>query len=243
MCYRGSLSVQSIENEVMVKGWDKSKKPKITSFNFNAFSNPKINIIAQDNPGEVSDATWGLVPSWGSKDPKQFLSKNQYTNNARGEEMYEKKSYKNFIDNGRCLILFDGFYEPHAYDKKNKQTYYCYIANGEKMEDRKIMAIGGIYSKIANEYYVSLVTTEANEFFSIVHNEKKRMPLVLAEDLSREWIEKNQTPNIIKQLVIEGVTKEQFNAHPISSDINKRDFHRDSPEVIEPVEAFENIFA
>lgn len=35
-----------------------------------------------------------------------------------GEDFWETKSYKNYIQEGRCLILFDGFYEPHTIGKK-----------------------------------------------------------------------------------------------------------------------------
>ncbi|WP_051199729.1 SOS response-associated peptidase [Christiangramia echinicola] len=246
MCYKGSISKEEAKIDYLQKQQDKSKKIRIPhkSYHFNAFSNPIINIVAQDEPNIISEATWGLIPFWGMSDPKKFLSGKQYTNNARGEDLYETKSYKNYVPKHRCVILFDGFFEPHHYDKKQNQPYFCYIpetSDGD-YKNRELLSIGGIYSIVDDHYYVSLVTTEANDFFAEVHNNKKRMPLVLDNNLVKEWISPDQSKSVIDDLVRTGFTSKEFKAHPVSSDIYKTDFHRDGQEVIEPVKPIQDIF-
>ncbi|MEO2062620.1 MAG: SOS response-associated peptidase family protein [Christiangramia sp.] len=235
MCYKGTLTTQ----ERKLKGYgskgSKGVKPIKLSHHINAFTNPTIPIIAQEYPEFEISATWGLVPFWGKKNPSEFLAKNSYTLNARGEDFWETKSYKNYIQEGRCLILFDGFYEPHTIGKK-KQPYYCYISEKEHdYNQREILPIAGIYSNIDDNYYVSLVTTAANDFFAKIHNAKERMPLVLDQNLLEPWLEPNQSKSVIDDIVRNGFTKENFQAHPVSNDIYKRDYIRDDAELIKPV--------
>lgn len=84
----------------------------------------------------------------------------------------------------RCLIIADGFFEPH-YDKPNGPAvpYYYYL------EDRKLLTFAGIYNTYDINYWsASMVTGEANEFLAKVHNKVKRMPLVIASQLKGDWL-------------------------------------------------------
>ncbi|APU67665.1 MULTISPECIES: SOS response-associated peptidase [Christiangramia] len=243
MCYKGSISKE--ERKLMGYG-NKGKKGIRTiqpSYNVNAFSNPAIPIVAQDSPDYITTATWGLVPFWGKRDPEKFLKDSKYTLNARGEDFWETKSYKPYVQEGRCVILFDGFYEPHTFSSNKKQPFYCYVPNDAgDYNSRSILPIAGIYSIMDDEYYVSLVTTEANDFFAKVHNVKKRMPLVLDDKLVEEWIKPEQSKSVIDDLVRKGFTSKEFHAHAVSNDIYKRDFVRDGKDVIDPVQPIQNIF-
>ena len=49
---------------------------------------------------------WGLVPSW-AKD----ISIGNRMINARAETLAEKSTFKRLLNNRRCLVLADGFYE------------------------------------------------------------------------------------------------------------------------------------
>lgn len=91
------------------------------------------------------------------------------------EKHTEAKSYKEPILKRRCLILADGFFEPHyPNDNFKAKPKYCYL------EGRKLFTFAEVYYLYSPDYYsVSLITTEANPFFEEVHNKKKRMPLVL----------------------------------------------------------------
>ncbi len=248
MCYKTVESKRNKElAEIMKMNRNDHEMEVQPSYNINAFSNPSIHIIAQDEPDYITTATWGLVPFWGQRDPATFLAKNNYTLNARGEDFWETKSYKPYVQEGRCVMLFDGFYEPHTIyqkDKKKplKQPYFCYIPeDGKDFNDRKQLQIGGIYSKVGGEYYVTLVTTEANDLFAKIHNAKKRMPLVLDDKLVKEWIAPNQSKSVIDDLVRDGFTSQQMHAHAVTNDIYKTDFLRDGKENIEPVAQLEKI--
>ncbi|MFC6269626.1 SOS response-associated peptidase [Frigoriflavimonas asaccharolytica] len=151
----------------------------------NGFSQPKMPIIIDENREEAILGDWGLIPSW-AKD----RSPQKMTLNARIDTLSEKPSFKNSISN-RCLVLVNGFYEWKWLDSKgkNKEKYFIQLDNGNQA-----FALGGIYNiwtdKNTNEILTSfsIVTSNANELMSEIHNTKDRMPLVLTQKASESWL-------------------------------------------------------
>ncbi|CAM4029138.1 SOS response-associated peptidase [Gillisia hiemivivida] len=237
MCYKGSIAAEERRIEDRISRNFKKKVQYTPSYNINAFANPKVYIVAQDEPNVIKEAIWGLVPDWKKNDSQGFLSGKQYTNNARGEDLYETKSFKDHVINERCWILFDGFFEPHYYSSKIQQPYFCYIPDGNSVFDREILTIAGIYSKIHDDYYVSLVTTEANNFFAEIHNKQKRMPLVLDPRLREEWILMDQSKSVISDLVKKGFISDEFRAHPVSNQLYKGSNDESTIQAVEPFQS------
>jgi putative SOS response-associated peptidase YedK len=149
-----------------------------------AFDFPATPVIIDEKPQEIQLFNWGLVPAW-----SQDLLIRKYTLNARIETLYEKRSFKEVVSN-RCLILADGFYEwqwlTKSGSKKNK--YLITLPN------EALFGFAGIYSQwqdfdgaIFNSY--SIVTTEANDLMSEIHNTKKRMPVIVKKEDEAAWLE------------------------------------------------------
>jgi putative SOS response-associated peptidase YedK len=112
-----------------------------------------------------------------------------YTLNARIETLTEKKSFKDIIQN-RCLILADGFYEWQWRNKNGskKEKYLITLPNQE------LFAFAGIYTEWTdfnntriNSY--SMITTQANELMSKIHNTKQRMPVILKKQDEQHWLQ------------------------------------------------------
>lgn len=150
--------------------------------NFNGFSFPKTPIISNQNPDEIDLFQWGLIPHW-AKD----VSINKFTLNARIETIKEKPSFRTSVKN-RCLIIADAFNEWQWLDEKgkNKQKYEIGIGNND------IFAFAGLWSSWTNvetgeiiQSY-TILTTEANELMSQIHNSKKRMPIIVENEL--DWL-------------------------------------------------------
>src|SRR5690625_5174052 len=112
------------------------------------------------------------------------------TLNAKIETIKEKASFKNNFNN-RCLVLVRGFYEWKWLDSKGntKQKHYLTVKNQE------IFSLGGIYSHWTDEETgdelttFSIVTTQANELMTEIHNIKHRMPIVLYKAKEMEWLQ------------------------------------------------------
>ena len=149
-----------------------------------AFDYPKTPVILDKNPNKIELYNWGLIPKWSQND-----SIKQYTLNARIETLNEKKSFKDIVEN-RCLIIADGFYEWQWRTKSGskKEKYLISLPN------ENLFAFAGIYTQwinfdnsITNTY--SIITTQANELMSEIHNTKQRMPVILKKEDELIWLE------------------------------------------------------
>ena len=151
---------------------------------FKAFDYPKTPIITNSEPHKTSLFNWGLIPSW-SKD----TSIRPYTLNARIETLSSKPSFKEYIQN-RCLIVADGFYEWKWLNKSGTKKEKYLISTPKE----ELFAIAGIYTSwtgldgVVIQSY-SMITTQANDLMSEIHNTKKRMPVILNPADEKSWLD------------------------------------------------------
>jgi len=151
----------------------------------NGFVHPYMPIIVDKRPDLITGANWGLLPTW-AKDTS--FQKN--TLNARIETLDEKPSFKNVIKN-RCLIPVTNFFEWQWLDEKGKQKQKYSIG----VEGEEIFCFAGIYSIWNNPengnpmLTYTIITTQANELMSEIHNTKKRMPVILNSEHHKLWLE------------------------------------------------------
>jgi putative SOS response-associated peptidase YedK len=155
----------------------------------NGFVYPNLPIITNENPDIITTRyTWGLLPSW-SKD----LDFRKNTLNARIETIDEKASFKNITSN-RCLIIASGYYEWRWLDEKGKVKVKYEIHN----QENEIFCFAGLFNNginpengdVLNTY--TMVTTTANDVMQFVHNNKKRMPIMLNKDDEYSWLDSSK---------------------------------------------------
>ena len=121
---------------------------------------------------------WGLIPH-----RAEDRSIGARLNNARGESVAEKPSFRDAFRRRRCLIPADGFYEWRT-EGKIRQPYYFSLASGETM------AMGGLWESWRSPQgeivrSVCIVTTGANALMAPIH---ERMPLIVAAEHWRAWL-------------------------------------------------------
>ncbi|MGS0527013.1 SOS response-associated peptidase [Zobellia nedashkovskayae] len=192
------------------------------------FQHPNVFIIPQDDSKVIWPSIWGLIPEFAMNDLEGFRAKAN-TLNAKGETVYNTRSFKKSIENQRCLIIADGFYEPHDYNGIS-YPHYC------RLKDYSLFTFAGIYTKLDEELYTcSILTIEANDFFSKIHNKKKRMPLVLDTDFEEEWLRDDLNENHVKELIKSGFTTEDFEAYPVTRNLNFKNFEKNTVQSIQPV--------
>jgi putative SOS response-associated peptidase YedK len=124
---------------------------------------------------------WGLIPHW-AKDPAIGAK----LNNARGESVAEKPSFREAFRRRRCLIPASGFYEwqAPADGGKLKQPFYVSLAGGQPM------ALGGLWESWQSPdggivRTCCIVTTAANELMAPIHD---RMPVIVAPEHWQDWL-------------------------------------------------------
>lgn len=164
----------------------KKKTPPV--YHVQGFAHPDIPVLLPDK--EVSLYHWGLIPFW-VKDSKSATQLSNRTLNARGEEMFDKPSYRASARSKRCLVMVDGFFE-HYWENGNSYPFYITHAEDEPF------SLAGLWDKWKNQdgdevYSVSIVTTAANPLMNRIHNNPKasddpRMPLVLDTSRYDTWL-------------------------------------------------------
>ena len=203
-------------------------------YHLNGFTHGNLYIIKMDAPESIYPASWGLVPHWGIHDPEAFWKKSN-TLNARSEGIFEKASFKDSADDKRCLILADGFFEPH-HENGVSIPYFCYQPS-KAYPEGDLFLFAGLYSELDDELFTTtILTVDANPFFAEVHNKRKRMPLVLADDLYEDWLDDGLNQSQLNELMAFGFTSNEFKAHPVTRDLYKKGIDTNSPEFIAPVD-------
>ncbi len=196
----------------------------------NGFLHPVLPVIVQDEEDPVKFMHWGLVPPW-CKDEKQAKELQDFTLNARAETIFEKPSFRSIVAK-RCLLPITGFYEWRTFNKK-KYPYYIHLKSKEPF------ALGCLYDEWVNRETgeiltgFSIVTTEANPLMAKIHNDKRRMPLILPEKAEKEWIDPGLSKEKIKQLLLP-FDEALMEAYTISRLITNRKENPNEPEVSLP---------
>lgn len=184
MCYRTKMNAKLSEIEKAFSARFIEPESYTPIDEINAFDFLKTPVIIDENQGEIDLFNWGLIPHWAKNDELK-----KATLNARIETLSEKPAFRDSAKS-RCLIIANGYYEWKWLDAKGKQKQKYLITP----KGHEIFAFAGIYStwkdpgnvKLINSY--SIVTTDANELMSEIHNNKKRMPVVLKKEDQKNWL-------------------------------------------------------
>lgn len=197
--------------------------PMQSGFEFGEW--PIIIWSEKNNAPELINAHWEFLAPWTRSLKAAEASRQQYTTlNAVGENMLESRLYKDAAMHRRCLVLSSGFYEwrhwkPAGAKKDLAIPYFISLPH------HPVFAMAGIWQpwtdQETGEHLVSfaIVTTAANELMAQVHNKKKRMPLILDDQLAKEWL----TPGLPRQ-AIERIVRFQYPSDAMKAFTIAKDF-------------------
>jgi putative SOS response-associated peptidase YedK len=201
-------------------------------FMVSGFSHPKLPVIASERPDVIQHFTWGLIPAW-CKNEEQAEELAKMTLNARSETVFEKSSFRS-IKKKRCIIPVNGFFEWLAHGKE-KYPHYIYL------KERPLFSLGGLYDSWMNQETgelintFSIVTTEANPMMARIHNQKKRMPLILSGEAEELWLQEDVSKEFLADLM-RPYDENLMSAHSVSKRITSRKDNPNVPETLEPFE-------
>ncbi len=230
MCYNISITsdLKSLEKRFDAKFTNPGKyKPR---YHASSFSAPYLPVISNENSTRIQFFRWGLIPHW-VKD-KEAASKVRFkTANARSETVFDKASFREAIRNKRCLVLADGFYEWREF-KGKKYPYYISLTT------QKPFSMAGIWDLWQDEeagtveHTFSIITTNANPLLEVIHNTKKRMPVILEKELEKKWLSESPSNDEISAMLTP-YDEKKMQAHPVSRLITTRRANTDVPEVLQ----------
>lgn len=224
MCGRATLSKKEseIEARFLARFYsDDLKKYNPFSPQSGAFEKPLLPsyniapthlhpVITGDHPNQIQLFQWGLIPFWAKE--KSIGSK---MINARVETLAEKPAFKHALEQRRCIVPFDGFFEW-------EKTHYGRIPHYIFCKDQSLFSIAGLWEKWADEkgkviQSFTLITLPANDFMAPLHN---RMPAILTKKKEKEWI--NPTLSISDALnVLQAYPSDQMTSYTVSDSVNK----------------------
>ena len=123
--------------------------------------------------------------------------------------------------------MADGFFEFREVNGR-KFPYYIRIPKG------RLFAMAGLYDtwtdrstgEVVNSF--SIITTGANSLMEMIHNVKKRMPVILAAENERDWLSTMDD----FQYLLKSFPAEQMEAWPVSRILTSRKEGKNSPEAL-----------
>ena len=171
---------------------------------------------------EAAFARWGLIPFW-AKDPKIGAR----MINARAETVAEKPAFRNALKKRRCLVLADGYYEWQK-TPVGKRPYRIILKSGEPF------AMAGLWEiwkdpqgNVVPSCTCTIITTQANEFLSPIHN---RMPVILPRESEALWLDESIDESASLAHLLVPRPDDDLHAYEVSTIVNNA--RNDSPEVI-----------
>lgn len=185
MCFYSKLTQDALKvaNRFKAKFTDENLyTPREIINGFEHSANP---IITNRNTSVIQFFNWGLIP-----ENNYDFNIRKLTLNARIETIDKVNSFKNILTN-RCIIPADGFYEWKHISNRGKTVKEKYLITSA---DDEIFSFAGLYSSwlLNDGQYIntySILTTEANELMSEIHNTKKRMPVILRSGDEMNWLD------------------------------------------------------
>jgi putative SOS response-associated peptidase YedK len=176
---------------------------------------------ARDGAFEARRMRWGLIPAWMQtrERPAGFI-------NARLETLAAKPAFRRAVQQGRCLVLADGYYE-WAASGGAKQPYRIVRA------DHGPLWLGGVGERFTGAdgrdfWTMAIVTRAAAPEVAALH---PRMPVVLDAQSAWRWLtaEWPDWPAVEEA----AAAAPRLTAYPVSRRVNRPDV--DDPALIEAV--------
>lgn len=212
-------------------------------YHTNAFKRWDLPVTISDQPNMVISGRYGFIPPWANTPEK--LKKVRNTENARGEEMFDKNTFRSSAKSKRGLLYVDGFWEPHEVTgnepewmhetgkKGEKNNYYLYLP------EKEIFTLGIVWNEYNGDITFAVVTTNPNEQLAVIHNRTDssgnpdpRMPLVVNPQDRQEWLESRDEVGV-KMLVKPWEQEFQFHKTVRVTAMTKQDTNY--PSIQDPI--------
>lgn len=172
MCGRKTLTKGKLEiiEALFVDDWQMENYAP----NYNVAPGQIHPVMIHENSKKiVKGMHWGLIPAWQNM---EYVHSPQI--NARMESLGAKASFRHLLDDRRCVVLADGYYEWHT---ENRIPYFIHHP------DNDMICMAGLYDIRNNEQITyTIITTPAPESLSMIH---PRTPFILSITDYDRWLD------------------------------------------------------
>lgn len=181
--------------------------------------------LGEDGKPVVTPMRWGLIPFWEKNEAPKLRPIN-----AQAESVATKPMFRQSVQQRRCLVAADGFYEWRRLDEKTKQPFDIHL------KGNRPFFFAGIFEHATalRPATYAILTTRANELMATIH---ARMPAILEGETARRWIAAGPlTPESVATMTAPHPAAD-MEAVPVSTLVNSP--AHDRPECLVPVVALE----
>ena len=201
------------------------------------FVHPSWPIIyyGPDMRRRLSLFDWGLIPHW-TRNREQARSIAAKTLNARSETIDSLPSFRSSVISRRCLVVADGFFEPHDHDGV---SYPFYIRH----RDHEMLTLGGLYAEWRTASLpdpvrtFTIVTMPAVGHLAEIHSSRLRMPAIIPPESRELWLDTAAPFPLIQELFSADAgtaVLHHLTGYPVTRDLYARGLNSNNPETLLP---------
>jgi putative SOS response-associated peptidase YedK len=189
--------------------------------NYNVAPSQDIILVVHDRKRRLVRSRWGFVPSW-SKD----LKTGYRMINARADTVAVKRTFKSALENQRCLVVADGFYEWQKAGRTKKPMYI-------RLKSGKPFGFAGLYNTWTSPEGEAIctsmiITTDANELLRPIHD---RMPVITPPDAVDLWLDPKIHDSSELLPILKPYPSEEMEYYPVSPKVNSYKYN--APENVQ----------
>ncbi len=190
--------------QALIKRFDVENNEFDFKENYNVAPSLKMPIIERHSPNSVHLREWGAL-----------LYNKYFTINARTDKLETNNIWKKAIQERRCIIPADYFFEWKR-TEKSKQPYLFRLKNKELMGFAGFLVDYLDKDKKERTGYIML-TTEANSIMEPIHD---RIPVILRKEDEDQWLNPDtvEFEHLLKFL--KPFPSEEMDAFPVSQVVN-----------------------
>jgi len=183
-----------------------------------------ISIINDGKKNRVGFLKWGYVPPFSTNEKIGYA-----LINAKAETLKEKPMFRASMENRRCVLLADSFYEWNR-DKKSKNPTRFTLKN------ESLFPLAGLWSTYTRPdgtklHTCTIITTAANEAVSAIHD---RMPVILTAENEKIWLDPQNKDLDQLQALLLPYDANKIESYLVSDRVNTAS--ADDSLLIEPLE-------
>lgn len=225
MCGRGSLNKteRELEEAFGATFYSEDLERYNPLGHFNVAPTHWHPVLTQTDQEHWQLFRWGLVPAWA--DSPQVGSK---MINARIETVAGKPAFRQSLQDKRCVVPFEAFYE---WQKRPDKAVPFRIHRS----DGGLLGLAGLWSvwqgpQSSTPWYTfTLLTQPANTWMAPIHD---RMPVILNREWQQWWLEADLPPSQLIE-ALPGVPEDYLARYTIGTGINA--VRHNDASLIQPV--------
>ena len=212
MCGRYSLGKKP-------RNWPEETQPFIPRFNIAPSQHAPV-FLSNDS---LKIMRWGLVPGWAQDETSGYKMIN-----ARAETIADRPAFRSCLQNRRCAVPADSFYEWRKNGKPKQPVRFL-------LADQEPFLFAGLWDQRCKQdgstlQSFTIITVEPNELVRPLHD---RMPAILSSERAVQWLAQGDLKLHRLSQFLSPFPAKQMTSYAVSSRLN--DANWDHPDCIKPL--------